>query len=242
MRVGLFAPVRGWLTWISQRARPTVPDPTAAMPVALARHDLIACEHCARVHRRVVLGGNELARCSRCGALLARGHRLSLQGLVALSLAALLALLVAHGQPLVSLGLQGMHAELTLPEAFVRTWQEGEHLVAVLAWATAALFPLTLILLRLYVQASLLAGFVPAHFAAAMRALRLVSRWSMVEVLLLGALVAVVRISGMASVVPGPGLFALGLLVILLAAVEAAGLHRLWRRADALQHLGERTA
>ena len=62
-----------------------------------------------------------------------------------------------------------------------------------------------------------------------MHALRWVTRWSMIEVFMLGTLVAVVRSAGVASVVPGAGIFAYAALTVLLTASQALGMHRLWR-------------
>jgi paraquat-inducible protein A len=67
-----------------------------------------------------------------------------------------------------------------------------------------------------------------------MRALRWVSRWSMVEVFMFGTLVAIVKIAGLASVIPGVGIFSYALLTVLLAASHAAGLHDLWNSASRL--------
>ena len=46
---------------------------------------LVVCEDCDLVHARQTLVPGDVARCSRCGALLGRGHRLGPQGLLALS-------------------------------------------------------------------------------------------------------------------------------------------------------------
>jgi paraquat-inducible protein A len=101
-----------------------------------------------------------------------------------------------------------------------------------LAGAVAFVFPLAVIVLRLYALLPVLLGRLPPHWALAMRGLAFASRWSMVEVLMLSAMVSIVRIAGMASVQPGVGLFAFGALTLLLAALDAAGQFRLWRLAD----------
>lgn len=77
-------------------------------------------------------------------------------------------------------------------------------------------------------------GFRPPLFAGAMRALRWAERWSMVEVFLLGLLIATVRSAGLAGVVPGAGIFSFFALVLLLAALESSGVRRLWRAAAVL--------
>ena len=90
-------------------------------------------------------------------------------------------------------------------------------------------FPFIVIALRLYLLWPMTRRRLPQGFMPAMRLLRFATRWSMVEVFMLGALVAVVRSAGLASVVPGPALFAYGVLTVLLTSSSAAGLHRLWQ-------------
>jgi paraquat-inducible protein A len=46
--------------------------------------------------------------------------------------------------------------------------------------------------------------------------------WSMIEVMLLGVLVALIKIADYATVIPGTALFALGALVFLLAGMQAS--------------------
>jgi paraquat-inducible protein A len=69
---------------------------------------------------------------------------------------------------------------------------------------------------------------VPIGFGPCVRALNQVSRWSMVEVLTVGGLLSLVRLAALAEAVPGPAMFALGLLTLLFAAIESAGLRHLW--------------
>ena len=97
------------------------------------------------------------------------------------------------------------------------------------AQARLALMVAALIALRLWLLAPLAAGRRPVGFVPAMHALRWATRWSMVEVFLLGALIATVRSAGIASAVVGPGIFSYAVLTVLLAVEQAAGLRRLWR-------------
>jgi paraquat-inducible protein A len=193
---------------------------------------LVVCEECDAVHSRESLATDEVARCQRCGAVLGRGHKLGPQALLALSVAALIVFVMGNAADIVTLDLGGIHVEATLPEAIAQTWATGQQAVALLAGATAFGFPLAVILLRLYVLVPLALGRRSAAFLPAMRALHWVTRWSMVEVFLLGTLVAIVRSAGMASVVLGVGLFSYAALTVLLAANHVAGLHGLWQHAD----------
>ena len=195
---------------------------------------LVICEECDAVHRRAELAEGEQARCARCGALLGRGHRLDPSAQLALALAALIVFVIGNVADIVTLDLGGQHVEATLSQAILATWQTGQQAVAVLAGATAFAFPLAVVLLRLWVLLPLALGRRSSAFLPLMRTLRWVSRWSMVEVFLLGTLVAVVRSAGLATVVPGVGMFAYAALMLLMTANQASGLHDLWRHAQAL--------
>ena len=116
--------------------------------------------------------------------------------------------LIGSLSPIVTLELRGIHTEASLLHATWLTWQEGEHLVAALSAATAFGFPLGVILLRLWVLVPLVRGRPVRALAPVMRLLRWMLRWSMVEVFMLGVLVAVVRSAGVTNVLLGAGIFA----------------------------------
>ncbi len=196
---------------------------------------LVVCDECGAVHERVPVPRGETAHCHRCDALLGRGHIVTPNGLMAFAVATLVFLLIGNLTPLVTLELGGIRAEMKLPDAIVLTWSAGQEMVAVLAAATAIVFPLLLTLLRLYVLVPLTRGIVPQLFVPAMHALRFTTHWSMVEVLMLGVLIAVVRSAGMAQLIVGPALFAYAAVMLLLTSVTAAGLHMLWKLSDTLE-------
>lgn len=214
---------------VRRRLRLHPPARGRARPVA---HDeLVICDACDAVYAWRVLAPGDRARCLRCGSLLGRGHALTHQGLLALSVAALLAFAIGNLSPIVALDLRGVHAPLTLTAAIAETWRAGERLVALLAAATAFAFPLAAILLRLWVLLPLALGRRPAGARFALAALHTATQWSMVEVFLLGVLISVVRSAGLAHVALGPGLLAWAALTVLLTAMQCSGLHALWCRA-----------
>jgi paraquat-inducible protein A len=201
---------------------------------ARARPDLVACEECDAVCARLPLVAGEVARCPRCGAVLGRGHLLAVDGQLALAAGALMVFVLGNVSDIVTLDLNGIHSPVTLWESIWSTWVTGQRVVAMLAGATAFAFPLAVILLRLYVLAPLAAGRRAPGFVPAMRALRWVTRWSMVEVFMVGTLVAIVKLAGLASVIPGVGIFSYAVLTVLLAAIQSTGQHGLWQQASEL--------
>lgn len=196
---------------------------------------LVVCEHCDAPHRWRPIASGELARCSRCDAVLGRGHRLGVREMLALTIAAACTLLIAVFTPIVDVSLGGTHAVSTLPQSIVLTWEMGAPIVATLAAITAIVAPGLLVGLRLMVLVPLASGRVSRHFSWCMRALQEASRWSMVEVLMVAAAVSIVRIAAMSDATPGAGMFAFGALSLLLAALESGGLKHLWLERNALQ-------
>ncbi|HSN34269.1 MAG TPA: paraquat-inducible protein A [Ideonella sp.] len=192
---------------------------------------LVVCEECDAAHtwRRLVRG--DVARCTRCGAVLGRSHRLALDGQLALALATAIVFVIGSVSPIVTLELRGLRSVLSLPEAVFETWDSGGPLVAALAAATALVFPGLVIATRLWVLLPLALRRRPAGFVPVLRVLHWVTRWSMVEVFMLGVLIALVRSAGLAQLVLGAGVWAYGALVVLITANQLAGEHVLWERA-----------
>lgn len=194
----------------------------------MASEPLVICEDCDAVHRRAALPDGAAARCLRCGARLYRQGRFGLQTMLALTVATAIVFVLANAYPIVTLELAGTRIAATLWGAVLETYDSGVGVVAALAAATVFFFPLLQVLLFLYVLVPLTRGAVPRHFASAMHALRALQPWSMVDVFMLGVLVAVVKLAGLAEVIPGVGLWAFAVLTLLLTALTSFDHHRLW--------------
>jgi len=76
-------------------------------------------------------------------------------------------------------------------------------------------------------------GHVPRRPDIVLRVLRHVTPWGMIEVLILGMLVALVKLAVIASVVPGTAMWAFGAVMLLLAAAASTfDPHDIWERID----------
>ena len=192
---------------------------------------LVVCEQCGLPHRWLPVSGREIARCTRCDSVIGRGHRLSIGSVLALTIAAAAAWLVAMTAPLMSIDFRGGAEAATLPQAIVSAWRGGQEIVALVAALTALIAPAAFIGLRLYVLAPLALGRRPAGFASCVRLLHQAGRWNMIEVFTVGVLLSLVRLAGFADASPGLGLFALGAVTFLFATIESAGLKHLWWHA-----------
>lgn len=199
-----------------------------AMRTEPGQAPLIACEHCDTVYRRQPLRRGEVARCQRCHAVLYRRHWLSVDAMLALTLTAAIAFAIANVWPIVSLGLNGNDNAATLWQAIVDTWREGAGLVSVLAALTLFVFPLLQILLFAWVLSFLRAHRRPPGFPLLMTAIRRIRPWSMIEVFMLGTLVAVVKVSDIFDVVLHPGIWAFAALTVLITTVTTFDVREVW--------------
>lgn len=194
----------------------------------------IACPECDVLHRKVTLPRMTAARCSRCNAVLYRCGTGNVDRVLALTLAALITLLIANAYPIVELRSNGLTSEATLLSAVEQLWNEQNMIVAGLVLCSTLLFPLTELLALLWLFIPIRAGWRPAGFAVVLRTIIALRPWGMIEVFMLGVLVTLVKLSGLARVIPDVALFAFGMLTVLLAAVIAFDLRSLWDMADAL--------
>ena len=77
------------------------------------------------------------------------------------------------------------------------------------------------------------AGRRAPGFAPAMRMLAALRPWSMIEVCLLGILVAVIKLSSLVQVAPGAGIWATAGLMVLITLIANRDTHRLWELTEA---------
>ena len=193
---------------------------------------LLICEHCDTVYRRRPLARGEVARCVRCGAELDRHRALSANALLALILTAMIVFVQANIWPIFTLGLNGQFSATTLWGMIVTMWEQGAQVVAVLAAATLFFFPMTKMLVMGWLLWFARLGRRAPGFAPLMVALHRVGPWTMSEVFVLGALVAIVKAHTYFDVTPEPGIYAYAVLTVLITVFAGIDLRQLWRTPE----------
>lgn len=194
---------------------------------------LVVCEHCDAVYRRKPLQGiGRAARCLRCGAVLYRSRLGGVDAMLALSLAGLIVFIVANSFPILAINLSGQRSQTTMLGAVQATVAAGVSPVGLIAALTVFVFPLMQFLMYLYVLIPLRLGSVPHGFVPVMRLLGWVRPWSMVEVFLLGILVALVKLLEIATIYPKIGIWAFAILTILVTALTSFDLEVIWDAAE----------
>jgi paraquat-inducible protein A len=155
-----------------------------------------------------------------------------LGAMLAVTLTAAVAFVIANAFPLITVSVNGHEMEATLWRAIVASYNRQLPLVATALVTSLVIAPLIEVVLLLWVLVPLRAGTRPLAFPFVMRVIRIMSPWRMAEVFLLAVVVAVVKLSGLASTVPGWGSFGIAVLAIALASLGTFDTGLLWRRAD----------
>jgi paraquat-inducible protein A len=198
--------------------------------------ELIGCHDCGQVYRWRPLARRERARCTRCSKELYRwqaaGPTPHLNTMVAVTLGAVLVWLIAQCFPIVSLNLEGMVTSVTLLQSIGVLWHERMQIIATLVFFCAIVFPVLDLGALLYVATGLARGRRVPAFDLLLRIVQAARHWAMTEVLMMGILVTVIKMTSLARVVPHPGLFAFGALTLLSALAMRYEPRALWALGD----------
>ncbi len=188
----------------------------------LADAALIACPHCDLLQRLPDLAAGACARCPRCDKELRRRREDSLNRTLALTFAAAVLYLVANSVPMLGLTIVGREASTTVLGGAKHLWEDGQEIVAVLVLFTAVIAPALQIGLMLAIVLGSLRERPPRWVGTLLRHHPTTRIWSMIEVMMVGVLVALVKIADYATVIPGIALFVLWVLVFILAGMQAS--------------------
>ncbi|MDJ0788250.1 MAG: paraquat-inducible protein A [Myxococcota bacterium] len=212
-------------------------SPAAPIEPDLDLSDLVACHDCDLLMQRPMPRPGSRARCRRCGALLRVSRARSFERTLALSLAALVCFVLANAYPFLAFSLEGRTQEMTLFSGVKELWQGGFVPLAVLIFVVSIAVPLIKILGNVILMLSLSGGRsrrVGVHGPRAFRALAALHPWGMLEVYLLGVLVAFVKLSQMATVELGIAFHAfVALMLLTTASVSTLDPHEVWERFEA---------
>ncbi len=199
----------------------------------MAERGLVACLHCDLLQRLPALEPGGSARCPRCNKELWRRRPDSLNRTLAFAVAALVLFGVANAVPMLGLSAVGHQASTTVMGGARQLWHDDREGVAALVFLTAILAPALQITIMLAIVVAALRPTPPRWIGPLLRHHPRARTWSMIEVMLLGVLVALIKIADYATVVPGLALFVLGTLVFVLAAMQAAFDPReVWERVE----------
>ena len=195
--------------------------------------DTVACPDCDLLQQLPEPPPGGKTRCFRCGHTLATRPPDPLDRPLALTLAAAVVFIIANTTPLMGLSAVGRHAGTTIGGGVYEMWRQGEPVTAAIVAFCAVIAPGSYLLFMLTVLLAVRRPPAPHWVGEVLRWADAMQPWSMNEVMLLGILVALIKIAELATVDPGIGMYAVGGLVVLFAAIMITFNPReVWNRVE----------
>ena len=193
--------------------------------------NLLLCHECDLLHDRPLLEDGSAALCHRCGALLLERKSPSIDAALALTLASMVFFVLANSFPIMTLNLGGLEQDNRLISGVIVLFQQEMWPLAILVFATSILFPIVRMAGLLYVLLPLKFGRRMAHTGQVFRWVLHIGSWSMLEIYMLGILVALTKLGSIASLVLGSAFYAFIALILTTSAVASAlDTHEVWGR------------
>ena len=173
------------------------------------------------------------ARCARCACNLASRLAEPIDLPLALTVTAAIVFIVANTSSLMSLSAVGRFASTTIIGGTYDMWFLGEGITAVIVLFCAVIAPAAYIIFMLMVLLGARRPPAPRWVGEMLRGAEFMQNWSMNEVMLLGILVALIKIAELANVEAGVGMYAVGTLVLLFPAIMATfDADEIWERVQ----------
>lgn len=174
----------------------------------------LACSDCDLLLKRKPLAEGERASCPRCHAVLDERKKDSCNRTLAVAIAGLVSVFPAVTQPLLGLEALGLSNQASLIECINSIYQSQLYLVAVLVSIFCIVVPISRLLIICYLMI-LVRGKL--HSRIGIRLYRYFhewEEWGMLEVFMLGMVVALYKILGLADAIYGVGLISFASLLI----------------------------
>jgi paraquat-inducible protein A len=195
--------------------------------------ETVACPHCDLLQGIPPLPPGATARCARCASTIATRSTDPIDRPLAFTFAALFAFIVANTEPLMGLSAAGRHASTTIVNGAYEMWMQGQQITALVIAFCAVIAPGGYIVFLLTVLLAVRRPPAPRWVGELLRWASFMQPWSMVEVMILGILIALIKIAELALVDPGIGMYAVGALVVLLTAIGITfDADEIWRRIE----------
>lgn len=194
---------------------------------------LAGCHTCGKVSPL------SLGRCPRCGSRLHLRKSRSVERTVAFMLAATALYIPANVLPMMTMVELGESTSNTITGGIAYFWKGGAYPIALVILTASILIPLLkmVALTWLCLAATGKLHPSPGLLGKIYWVTELMGRWSMVDIFVVGILVALVQVGNYMTVTPGLGALAFaGVVVLTMFAAMSFDPRLLWDRLEALQN------
>jgi len=192
----------------------------------------LRCLDCDLLQRAPHLEIGVSARCPRCHGTLHTRKRNSIDRTLALIIAALALWACSNFLTFMTFEFKGRSDSNTILTGVRLLYERGFGELAALIAFASIVAPFIYIIGMLYVLVPIRMGARPWKLGLVFRALVWLRPWSMLEIYLLGALVAIVKLGQLATIELGPASFSFGILILVWIGIgETLDPREIWDRA-----------
>jgi paraquat-inducible protein A len=175
--------------------------------------EMVACETCGAVLRLDTSLADGGYRCPRCGSVLRRYRPNGRAQTAALALAALVLYIPANMYPMLTMQAIGRQTENTVWDGVVSLYHDGMWFVATIVFCASIIVPVLKILGLFFL--ALGGRRWPREAVRIYKIIRWLGPWAMLDVFLLAVAVALVKFGAFGTIIPGPGITAFAMVVVL---------------------------
>lgn len=204
----------------------------------MSEAERIACHECDLLMTIAPLAEGQTAECPRCGHFLTVARSDRATRALAFAAAGLVLLPLANIYPFLFIKASGLENSFKLPESTEILFAHHGQVLGLLIMGFIVVLPGVMLLLVLAVVVPVVRGRDAPWLAFAGRVLFGVNPWSMVEVFLIGVIVALVKVANLATVVLGVSFWAyIAFALCFIAAMSQMDRLAVW---DAIERVARR--
>lgn len=213
----------------------TTPEDSVARSVDETVADL-ACPGCDLLVNVAGLHDGESAACPRCGHTLTRYRADASSRTLAFTVAALILLVIANSFSFLSFSAGGLENQMTLGQTPGTLFEYGMPSAAFIVGAFIIFIPAGVLIMMVGLCIPLLQQRYYPWLRTLAKGIFLAQNWAMVEVFIIGVIVALVKIAAMATVYLGVSFWAyVAFAICFTLAVASLDRYQCWSQIEALE-------
>ena len=190
---------------------------------------LFVCHECDALQMVPAVEPGHDANCIRCKSRLFRNPRGGIDKPLAFLIASMVMFVIANFMPIMTLTIVGVKLTTTITGAAYIFYQQGSPELAAIVWLPSVFIPGVIISGLFYVLFSIRFQMNWRYTKPILVLIGRLLPCGMMDVFMLGILVSIVKLVGLADVVLGAGFYAFALLVVMYAGTIASlETHTLW--------------
>lgn len=194
---------------------------------------LFVCHECDALQNVSAIKPGNVATCVCCGSSLFKNPVSGIEKPLALVIASMILFIVANIYPIMTLNIAGIERDTTLTGSALIFLQQGSPELAATVWLPSVFIPGFILFGLFYVLLSIRYNLGWSYTKPILVWVSRLLPWAMMDVFLLGVLVALVKLVALADVFLGIGFYAFVVLIfVYAAAISSLEPHVLWEALD----------